>query len=82
MELFEALAADLGDEWKTMAEFLGVNFARVQAIIRDNSDSGNPTMRNIVDMLISWYKNAPKNCNKVNIIDFGPPFSRMLMFLC
>ncbi len=65
MELFEALAADLGDEWKSMAEFLGVNFARVQAIIRDNADSGNP-LKNIVDMLISWFKNAPKNCNKVH----------------
>ena len=66
MELFEALAANLGDEWRQVAESLGINKARVQAIKRDNAGCENAVPNMVLDMLACWYKSARKNCNKVN----------------
>ena len=36
MDYFELLAHHLGEEWKKLAEKLGVNRARVQSIIQNN----------------------------------------------
>ena len=65
MELFEVLTANLGDEWRQVAEFLGINRARTQAIMRNNAGCENAVPNMVLDMLVCWYKSARKNCNKV-----------------
>ena len=63
-EFLRQLAGDLGDEWRQVAEFLGVSPARVESIKRDHlaARSMEPV---IFDVLRSWYKNANRNSDKV-----------------
>ena len=65
LEFFESLATSLGAEWRQLAEFLGLNRGRIQAIIRDNSGIPQAEPNMVLDMLVYWYKSAPKNCDKV-----------------
>ena len=66
MEYFTLLSQHLGDEWKRLAEHLGVNKARVQSIIQYNADIGaSSQMKNIQDMLVCWYKNCAMSADKV-----------------
>ena len=62
-ELLHQIAADLGEEWKRLAQQLNIKRMRIQAIIRNNVEWD--TEHVIYEMLITWMKRVPKSANKV-----------------
>jgi len=63
-DMLRHLATGLGDEWRPLANCLGIRSIRQQAITRN----GNATERQeaVYDMLTSWMKKMPRATNKVN----------------
>ena len=62
-DMLRHLATGLGDEWRRLANCLGIRSIRQQAVIRN----GNATARQgaVYDMLMSWMKKMPRAANKV-----------------
>ena len=78
---FETMAADLGDEWRQLVDYLGVTPARVQSICREHQDSGS-TIKVILDALVCWYKQSARNSDKVSWTVFILPHPTISCILC
>ncbi|XP_063954889.1 death domain-containing protein 1-like [Lytechinus pictus] len=55
------LASELGNEWESLAGYLGLKKNRVQSIKRNNPDAQE---QQIFDMLVTWRSSLPKAYNK------------------
>ena len=66
-DMLRHLASEIGDEWRRLAQSLGIRPVRQLAIIRSsNSALGAAARRDVVyDMLTSWMKKMPRAANKV-----------------
>ena len=62
-DLLHFLSAELGDEWRRVAQHLGVKRVRIQAIMRNNVNCD--IERTIYDMFVTWLKRIPKAAKKV-----------------
>jgi len=62
------LATEVGDEWRRLAQCLGIRSIRQQAIIRKTNAAGSSEARRdaIYDMLASWMKKMPRAADKVD----------------
>ena len=58
------LSAEMGDEWKKMAQILNIRRVRIEAILRNNVNSS--TEQAVYDMLTTWAKRVPRSLNKVH----------------
>ncbi|BFZ14128.1 hypothetical protein BsWGS_17167 [Bradybaena similaris] len=74
-ELLLALAASMGDEWKRVAHYLGVQRARVQAIMRNVAVGERSEMEAKYDMLVTWLKGAAKALDKVTALSTALMYS-------
>ena len=70
---FEHMAADLGDEWRQLVDYLGVTPARIQSMCTEHQDSGS-TIKVIQEALVWWYKQSTRNSDKVSrtVFSFYP----------
>jgi len=65
------LATEVGDEWRRLAQCLGIRSVRQQAIIRKTVNLAASTRRSdarrdaVYDMLASWMKKMPRSADKV-----------------
>jgi len=67
------LATKIGDEWRRLAQCLGIRPIRQLSIIRNNNSTpaDSDTRRDAVyDMLASWMKKMPRAANKVTLIAY------------
>ena len=60
------ISSSLGDEWKLVAQQLGVRRMRIQAIMRNNVTQSNDAV--IYDTLATWAKRIPRSINKVRLL--------------
>ena len=68
-DLLHFLSAELGDEWRRVAQHLGVKRVRIQAIMRNNVNCD--IERTIYDMFVTWLKRVPKAAKKVSAFEFA-----------
>jgi len=61
------LATEVGDEWRRLAQCLGIRPVRQLAIIRSSTTASSSESRQdvVYDMLTSWMKKMPRAANKV-----------------
>jgi len=66
-DMLRHLANEVGDEWRRLAQCLGIRSVRQQAVIRNaNMAASMETRRDVVyDMLTSWVKKMPRAADKV-----------------
>ena len=69
-DMLRHLATEVGDEWRRLAQCLGIRAVRQQAIMRTSNASGAAAVANarrhaVYDMLTSWMKRMPHSANKV-----------------
>jgi len=57
------LATEMGDEWRRLAQCLGIRSIRQQAAIRNGDTAAR--QHAVYDMLTSWMKKMPRAANKV-----------------
>lgn len=79
-DYLDELGRDLGHEWRLLADQLGISKARVQAIIRQHVGDQYPEHM-IKDMLQSWFKNTPKNGDKVSSEKWTSTSSRKIFMI-
>ncbi|KAK2160425.1 hypothetical protein LSH36_133g00024 [Paralvinella palmiformis] len=60
------LSTVIGDEWRTLAQHLGIRRMRIQAILRNNVTMENDAV--IYEMLATWAKRMPRSVNKVELL--------------
>ena len=63
------VAAELGDEWKLLAQCLNVTRMRIEAILRNcnqNEDEESGLEEARFEMLLTWVKRVPRSVSKVN----------------
>ncbi|CAG5134374.1 unnamed protein product [Candidula unifasciata] len=70
-----ALAASLGDEWKQVGHYLGVQRARIQAIMRNVTVGERSEQEAKYDMLVTWLKGAAKALDKVSALSMALKYS-------
>ena len=55
----------MGDEWRQMAESIGLTAPVIQRIISKSQDGASEGAM-VKDMLLAWYKTAKSSTDKVN----------------
>ena len=55
------LSTELGNEWESLAGYLGIKRSRMQSIKRNNPAKQE---QQILDMLITWRSQVPKSYDK------------------
>ena len=64
-ELLRHLAAELGDEWRQLAENLELRRGRLAAIMRNNVNDRDEA---VYEMLVTWAKQVPLATSTVGAI--------------
>ncbi|XP_052785943.1 death domain-containing protein 1-like [Mya arenaria] len=67
-DLVRFLAEELGDEWKTVGNYLSVSKPRIQAILRNLAYGDCSEVDAKYDMLMTWLKKTPKAVDKVSCL--------------
>lgn len=65
-DFLRQLASCLSNEWKNLADELGLSKTRIQAIQRNHGQESS-TEDIILDMLLTWVRKMPSSCSKVCI---------------
>ena len=60
----DELSKEIGDEWRQMAEKLGLSAPGIQRITLRSQDGASELM--VKDMLLTWYKTAKSSTDKVS----------------
>jgi len=77
VKMIEKLSHAIGEDWKPLAQCLNMRQVRIQAILRNNIDTGH--WQATQEMLLSWVSKLPRAANKV--VEFIVNFNLKLGYI-